>query len=165
MRVTLLHNKSAGSENHSRADLKDSLRRGGHALVDAVSDVEALLVSLADRSCDLVVVAGGDGTVSRAACALADRNLPLAILPLGTANNTARCLGIEGDIDTLITGWAAVLIAHSISPRSTKVTGYLHFRKPSAGEFFPKSSKRPTRSPLPSDASTRSSATGALSRT
>jgi diacylglycerol kinase (ATP) len=109
MRVTLLHNKSAGSENHARADLKESLRRGGHSLVDAVSDVETLLVSLADQSCDLVVVAGGDGTVSRAACALADRNLPLAILPLGTANNTARSLGIEieGDIDALIAGWAA----------------------------------------------------------
>ena len=106
MRVTLLHNKSAGSENHARADLKESLRRGGHALIDAVSDVETLLVSLADRSCDLVVVAGGDGTVSRAACALAGRKLPLAILPLGTANNTARSLGIEGDIDALIAGWA-----------------------------------------------------------
>ena len=107
MRVTLLHNKSAGSENHARADLKESLRRGGHVLVDAVSDLEALLASLADQSCDLVVVAGGDGTVSRAACALADRNLPLAILPLGTANNTARCLGVEGDVDALVAGWAA----------------------------------------------------------
>jgi diacylglycerol kinase (ATP) len=109
MRVTLLHNKSAGSENHARADLKESLRRGGHTLVDTVSDVEALLVSLADQSCDLVVVAGGDGTVSRAACALADRNLPLAILPLGTANNTARSLGIEieVDLDVHVAGWAA----------------------------------------------------------
>jgi diacylglycerol kinase family enzyme len=107
MRVILLHNKSAGSENHARAALKESLRRGGHALVDAVSDVEALLVSLVEQSCDLVVVAGGDGTVSRAACALADRNLPLAILPLGTANNTARSLGISGPIDALIAGWSA----------------------------------------------------------
>jgi diacylglycerol kinase (ATP) len=107
MRVTLLHNKSAGSENHARGDLKESLRKRGHALVDAVSDVEALLASLAERSCDLVVIAGGDGTVSRAACALARRNLPLAILPLGTANNTARSLGIEGDIGALIDAWAA----------------------------------------------------------
>jgi diacylglycerol kinase (ATP) len=107
MRVTLLHNKSAGSENHARADLKESLRKGGHTLVDAVSDLDALLVSLADQPCDLVVVAGGDGTVSRAACALADRNLPLAILPLGTANNTARTLGIEGDLDELVAAWAA----------------------------------------------------------
>jgi len=107
MRVTLLHNKSAGSENHARGDLKESLRRGGHTLVNAVSDVESLLVSLADQPCDLVAIAGGDGTVSRAACALADRHLPLAILPLGTANNTARTLGIEGDIDSIIAGWAA----------------------------------------------------------
>jgi diacylglycerol kinase family enzyme len=106
MRVTLLHNKSAGSENHARSDLKGSIRRGGHTLVDAVSDLRELLASLAEQPCDLVVVAGGDGTVSRVACALADRHLPLAILPLGTANNTAKSLGIGGDIDALVAGWA-----------------------------------------------------------
>src|SRR6266436_32025 len=38
---------------------------------------------------DLVVVAGGDGTVRRVASELVGRDIPLAIIPLGTFNNLA----------------------------------------------------------------------------
>lgn len=106
MRVTLLHNESAGSENHAQKELEASLQRAGHTVVDAVSDVEELLAALARRTCELVVVAGGDGTVSRVGCALAGRHVPLAILPLGTANNTARSLGVDGPVGAIIESWA-----------------------------------------------------------
>ncbi len=43
---------------------------------------------------DLVIAAGGDGTVRACAHALADNPVPLAILPLGTANLAARALGV-----------------------------------------------------------------------
>lgn len=43
---------------------------------------------------DLVVVAGGDGTVSAVAKGLLHSNVPLGILPVGTYNNIARSLGI-----------------------------------------------------------------------
>ncbi len=43
---------------------------------------------------DLVFAAGGDGTVQACAQALANTRVPLAIIPLGTANLTARALGI-----------------------------------------------------------------------
>jgi undecaprenyl-diphosphatase len=42
----------------------------------------------------LVFAAGGDGTVRACAQALACTGIPLAIIPLGTANLTARALGI-----------------------------------------------------------------------
>lgn len=45
----------------------------------------------------LVVLGGGDGTLNSAALALADTGLPLGILPLGTANDLARTLGIPTD--------------------------------------------------------------------
>jgi diacylglycerol kinase family enzyme len=44
----------------------------------------------------LVFAAGGDGTVRACAQALAGTRIPLAIIPLGTANLTARALGIPG---------------------------------------------------------------------
>jgi YegS/Rv2252/BmrU family lipid kinase len=49
--------------------------------------------------CDLVVAAGGDGTVSGVADALAGTNTPLGIIPLGTANVLAGELGVPLDLD------------------------------------------------------------------
>lgn len=43
---------------------------------------------------DLVIVGGGDGTLNAAIEGLLDTQLPLGILPLGTANDLARTLGI-----------------------------------------------------------------------
>jgi diacylglycerol kinase family enzyme len=46
----------------------------------------------------MVVAAGGDGTVRACAQALARTQVPLAIVPLGTANLAARALGIPSRI-------------------------------------------------------------------
>jgi diacylglycerol kinase family enzyme len=106
MRVTLLHNRSAGSEDHAEHEIEATMRRAGHEIVDVVSKLDELLVTLSKQRPDLIVIAGGDGTVSRAASALAGRHVPLAILPLGTANNTALSLGVRGSMDAQVAGWA-----------------------------------------------------------
>jgi diacylglycerol kinase (ATP) len=106
MRVTLLHNRSAGSEDHAEDEIETTIRRAGHEIVDIVPKLDDLLATLSKRRPDLIVIAGGDGTVSRTACALAGRQVPLAILPVGTANNTALSLGVEGSMDALVAGWA-----------------------------------------------------------
>jgi YegS/Rv2252/BmrU family lipid kinase len=46
------------------------------------------------KAVDLLVLGGGDGTMNAAATALLDTRLPLGILPMGTANDLARTLGI-----------------------------------------------------------------------
>jgi diacylglycerol kinase family enzyme len=51
-----------------------------------------------DPQVDAVVAAGGDGTVSAVAGALAGSSKPLGILPLGTLNHFAKDLGIPGDL-------------------------------------------------------------------
>jgi YegS/Rv2252/BmrU family lipid kinase len=48
---------------------------------------------------DLVIVGGGDGTLNAAVDALVETQLPLGILPLGTANDLARTLGIPNSLD------------------------------------------------------------------
>jgi diacylglycerol kinase (ATP) len=50
----------------------------------------------------LVFAVGGDGTVRACAQALAGTGIPLAIVPLGTANLTARALGIPARADRAI---------------------------------------------------------------
>jgi diacylglycerol kinase (ATP) len=66
--------------------------------------VEALdgLPPLADKwraeGIDLVIAAGGDGTIGAAATHLAHSDLPLGILPLGTSNDFARSLQIPMEL-------------------------------------------------------------------
>jgi YegS/Rv2252/BmrU family lipid kinase len=50
------------------------------------------------REIDLVIVGGGDGTLNAAVDAIVDTKLPLGILPLGTANDLARTLGIPNSL-------------------------------------------------------------------
>lgn len=47
---------------------------------------------------DMVIVGGGDGTLNAAIEGLLETRLPLGILPLGTANDLARTLGIPQSI-------------------------------------------------------------------
>lgn len=61
-------------------------------------DVEVVVSKAIARGCDLVVVAGGDGTLSSVAKSLVNSEVPLGILPVGTANVLARELGIPQDL-------------------------------------------------------------------
>ncbi len=49
----------------------------------------------------MVIVAGGDGTVSKVARTIGN-HVPFAILPVGTANNIARAVGVTAELDELI---------------------------------------------------------------
>jgi diacylglycerol kinase family enzyme len=59
-----------------------------------VQDSLALTRRAVAAGASLVFAAGGDGTVRACAEALAGTGVPLAIVPLGTANLTARALGV-----------------------------------------------------------------------
>ncbi|WP_431470295.1 diacylglycerol/lipid kinase family protein [Sphingosinithalassobacter sp. LHW66-3] len=48
---------------------------------------------------DLLILGGGDGTISRLAPLLVGTGIPLAVLPLGTANSFARGLGVPLDLE------------------------------------------------------------------
>lgn len=50
------------------------------------------------KNVDLVIVGGGDGTLNAVVDSLVEMQLPLGILPLGTANDLARTLSIPNTI-------------------------------------------------------------------
>jgi diacylglycerol kinase (ATP) len=105
-RATLIHNEKAGDRRHCRAGLVELLGRAGYR-VDYFSAKERDIAAVVERPADLVVAAGGDGTVAKVVAAATPEGPPIAILPLGTANNIARSLGIEGPLDDIVAVWAA----------------------------------------------------------
>src|ERR1700687_3508028 len=60
----------------------------------AAAEVPALTQQAVAAGAALVVAAGGDGTVRGCAGGLGGTGLPLAVVPLGTANLIARALGV-----------------------------------------------------------------------
>jgi diacylglycerol kinase family enzyme len=62
--------------------------------------------SLLDEPTELVIAAGGDGTVRRVALEAASRCLPFSAIPIGTANNIAKTVGLLGEAADLIETWS-----------------------------------------------------------
>lgn len=58
---------------------------------------------------DLVILGGGDGTISSVAETLVSCRLAFAVLPLGTANDLARSLGVAGSVDE---AFSAIIANH-----------------------------------------------------
>ena len=84
-RVTLVQNPSAGAGAAAQRRLLEALQDTGHQ-VSAVEPDKGLGKNLSQRA-DVVIAAGGDGTVLGVARRLVHSKVPLVILPLGTANN------------------------------------------------------------------------------
>jgi YegS/Rv2252/BmrU family lipid kinase len=122
-------------------------RNGAGPLTRALKRLDAAgiaLVSVATRSptevsgtivearndVDAVIVAGGDGTMNAAARGLVETGLPLGLLPVGTANDLARTLGVPVDLDAA----AGVIVAGSARRIDVgDVNGHLFFNVASLG--------------------------------
>jgi diacylglycerol kinase (ATP) len=99
VRVTLLHNPTAGDEGHSRDRLLEAFAKAGHE-TSYQSTKEDGWTDALGRPADLIVAAGGDGTMDKVFLAAAGGSVPVAVLPLGSANNVARTLGISPEKPT-----------------------------------------------------------------
>lgn len=119
-RVLVIHNPTAGWRRRRRftrildalisegveVDVRPTTKRG---------DAEAFARAARADSIDVIAVAGGDGTINEVVNGLEDSRLPLAIIPLGTANVLAHEIGLGG---------SAVEIARTIAhgtPRKISV--------------------------------------------
>jgi diacylglycerol kinase family enzyme len=101
MRITLMHNPKAGHGKHTKKELMDALANAGHQATYQSTKKKGYKKGL-QKATDLVIVAGGDGTVGKVAARLVDSGIPLSVIPLGTANNLARSLGFVGSPQEII---------------------------------------------------------------
>jgi diacylglycerol kinase (ATP) len=107
MRVTLIHNPKAGANEQPCLDeILAWIGAAGHDVTCHSAKDDDWDRAL-EVPTDLVAVAGGDGTVGAVAIRLAGRRIPIAVLPVGTANNISKVLGLaDSTPDRLVAGWA-----------------------------------------------------------
>ena len=105
--ATLIFNRGAGgSEGYTPEQFTEKLQQLGYRPVYRATDSREDLERAIEAAQGTVFVAGGDGTVRSAALLLAGRSgLTLGIVPMGTANNIGRTLGIEGEPLEVLEGY------------------------------------------------------------
>lgn len=92
MAIALLANPDSGSGEGQ--DAEHLLRsRGAEVRRFDLEDAQ----DAADSGAERIVVAGGDGSLGCAAAAAASAGVPLAVLPVGTANDFARSLDLPDE--------------------------------------------------------------------
>jgi len=102
MRIVLILNPKAGGVRPSRiAAVRDVLQRCGAEVSVVETTAPGHATQLAREAAatgpDMIMTAGGDGTINEAANGLAGSMVPLAVLPFGSANVLAREIGLPLD--------------------------------------------------------------------
>ena len=100
-RALMLRNPKARRGQESLDAPLQQLERGGIDVTietfEALPEIARDIVRLRSMA-DLIVICGGDGSISSGALAVMESGLPLGIMPMGTANDLARTLAIPMDL-------------------------------------------------------------------
>jgi len=132
-RALVLVNPKARKGGEAIDSVVGRLHEGGLDLTiepfDALPEIARDIVRLRE-SADMIILCGGDGTIASGALAVVECGLPLGIVPMGTANDLARTLGIPDDL-----GKAAdvVLAGNTRKIDLGSVNGYAFFNVASIG--------------------------------
>lgn len=108
MNIVLIVNPTSGPDNNAQLlpSLITALKKQG---IDAEvctttpeEDGQGLAAAAAKAGADLVIAAGGDGTIEAVARGLVHTQTTLGIIPQGTRNNIAASLNIPTDLDQAV---------------------------------------------------------------
>jgi diacylglycerol kinase (ATP) len=132
-RALLVVNERSRSGKLAAADAVRALEAAGLRVDRRIcesSDRLPALIRKCAASVDCVVLGGGDGTLNAALPGLLDTGLPLGVIPLGTANDLARTLGIPAEVNAAVEIIAA---GHLRAVDLGEVNGYPYFNVASIG--------------------------------
>ena len=99
LRVLVVVNPNASRAEAALPALSSWFTENCHALIVVTKSKKERRRELEahGKEVDLIVIGGGDGTISKAVPQLLELKLPFAVLPLGTANDFARTIGLPPD--------------------------------------------------------------------
>lgn len=113
-------------EAFARSRIEAEIRAVDHARLSATIE------EAARSRAEVVVVGGGDGTLSTGAAVLAGKGKPLGILPLGTLNHFARDVGVPLDLDGAV---ATIEAGHVNEVDVGEVNGRVFLNNSSVGLY------------------------------
>lgn len=99
--LLVINPKSRNGHSQELTEATDLLRNSGIEVEVCVTESPSHMASCIENYREkkgVVIVAGGDGTISSALDSIYKSEQTLAILPMGTANDLARSLGISHDV-------------------------------------------------------------------
>ena len=137
--AVILNRRSGGLAGQPQADpeklIADLFRQ--YAVAAVVRSCDSSEIAAATEEClrvnpEAIVAAGGDGTINAVANVLAERKIPLGIIPLGTYNHFAQDLGLPLD-----TNEAVLAICHGTSKPVdiAEVNGHFFVNNSSIGAY------------------------------
>lgn len=104
--IFFIINPAAGKNEPVEVSIREIFQNGNQKITLRVlkkDENPADIARAALTGADLIAVYGGDGTVTEVASALINTNMPLAIIPGGTANVLSKELGIPQDTEDALT--------------------------------------------------------------
>lgn len=138
-RVAIVLNRCSGAQEGDtrRDEIAAAFARHGSMILDFIDVADSRALAALGRPADgtgpdVVVAAGGDGTINTVANALAGTRRPMGILPFGTFNYVARRYGLPDELEAAID---TVVLGRTITINAGEVAGRLFLNNCSLGLY------------------------------
>lgn len=138
VKIEVIVNSSSGSghEEGIEKTLADAFKAAGAEARISMAQTGAEVITFAKRAAkgdaDVVVAAGGDGTISSVAAAIIDTTKSLGVLPFGTMNHFAKDLCIPLDLAGAV---ATIAAGHQTEVDVGEVNGHVFINNSSLGLY------------------------------
>jgi len=140
MKAAIIFNEESGNSENSPAGFQDLLESeiSSDLFIINSMNIKEILEKIRWKNYDVIIAAGGDGTIRTVAEKTVKLNMKLGIIPIGTLNHFAKDINIPPDQKE-----AVEIIKKGKSDRvdTAEVNGYLFLNNSSIG-LYPKMVKK-----------------------